>query len=187
MFKDLTGRQFENWYVISKAKNRKDKVYWLCECKCGNIKEVQATSLINGKSKSCGKCSFVKIQNKSINKICAICDNEFQTIPYGHNRKFCFNCSPEKTYGATSITSIRKAIKKKLVEYKGGACEICNYSKCYRALEFHHKDKNQKDFSISKELNLGNFSMDLYYKEIDKCILVCSNCHAEIHDKENNN
>ena len=186
MLKNLTGQQIENWYVIAQAKNRKDKVYWLCECQCGNQKEVQATSLLNGKSKSCGKCNIVKIQSKSISKKCEICNNVFQTIPYGHNRRFCFECSPEKTYGAPAITSIRKAIKKQLVKYKGGACEVCGYSKCYRALEFHHRNKNEKDFSISKKLNLGIFSMDLYYKEIDKCMLVCANCHAEIHNKEEN-
>ena len=49
-----------------------------------------------------------------------------------------------------------------------------------RALEFHHLNPEEKDFGISKTLTR---SMDSLRKEVDKCILVCSNCHAEIHDE----
>ena len=49
-----------------------------------------------------------------------------------------------------------------------------------RALEFHHSNPEEKDFGISRTLTR---SMDSLRKEVDKCILVCSNCHAEIHDE----
>ena len=49
-----------------------------------------------------------------------------------------------------------------------------------RALEFHHLNPEEKDFGISRTLTR---SMDSLRKEVDKCILVCSNCHAEIHDE----
>lgn len=71
----------------------------------------------------------------------------------------------------------RREIKKKLVEYKGGKCQICNYSRCYEALEFHHLNPAEKDFQISG----GTRSFETLKKEVDKCILVCANCHREIH------
>ncbi len=74
----------------------------------------------------------------------------------------------------------RRAIKNALIKLKGGKCERCGYNKCNRALEFHHLDPTQKDFGISKNLNKD---FDILKQEISKCILVCSNCHAEIHNE----
>ena len=76
----------------------------------------------------------------------------------------------------------RKRYKKKLVDYKGGKCEICGYDKCITALEFHHLDSTQKDFNISESTFSRKF--EELKKEVDKCILVCANCHREIHEKE---
>ena len=77
----------------------------------------------------------------------------------------------------------RKRFKKELIEYKGGKCEICGYDKCQSALEFHHLDEKQKKFSISE--TAFSKSMEELKKEADKCILVCANCHREIHAKLN--
>lgn len=81
-----------------------------------------------------------------------------------------------------SLKKARQRLKKKLVDYKGGKCEICGYDKCINALDFHHLNPNEKDFCISKYMVL---SFDKLKKEVDKCILVCANCHREIHSKEN--
>jgi hypothetical protein len=68
-------------------------------------------------------------------------------------------------------------VKIRLVEYKGGKCQICGYNKCFNALEFHHLNPNSKDFTISGK----SLSFEKLKYEVDKCILVCSNCHSEIH------
>ena len=73
--------------------------------------------------------------------------------------------------------SYYKRIKEKLIKYKGGKCQICGYDRCTSALEFHHIDPLQKDFTISG----GTKSFENLKPEVDKCILVCSNCHREIH------
>ena len=74
-----------------------------------------------------------------------------------------------------------RAIKRKLelIEYKGGECEKCHYKHNLSALEFHHINPDEKDFSISDR----NIKLDWekIKKELDKCVLVCSNCHREIH------
>ena len=68
------------------------------------------------------------------------------------------------------------------VTYKGGKCEKCGYNKCIAALDFHHLNPLEKDFSIG---NKGyTRSWENIKKEIDKCILVCANCHREIHSNE---
>lgn len=71
-----------------------------------------------------------------------------------------------------------------MVNYKGGKCEICGYNKNLAALQFHHLDPSQKDFNIATNLMLKDFSMNNYYQEVDKCILLCANCHMEIHNPE---
>lgn len=70
-------------------------------------------------------------------------------------------------------------LKKKAIEYKGGKCIKCSYKKCTRALSFHHLDPSQKDFNIGTSR-----SWEKIKKELDKCILVCLNCHNELHHKE---
>lgn len=76
-------------------------------------------------------------------------------------------------------------IKKELVKYKGGACSICGYNKNISALSFHHiNDQDyQKEYDISTRMG-NRCSLETLKKEVDKCVLVCENCHREIHQKE---
>jgi hypothetical protein len=84
-----------------------------------------------------------------------------------------------KEYLKAAVTKRRKKLKEMAIEYKGGKCICCGYNKCPGALEFHHTDPDGKDFSIS---NKGvTRSWEKIKKEIDKCVLVCANCHREIH------
>lgn len=78
-------------------------------------------------------------------------------------------------------TTVRaKALKERAVNYKGGCCQSCGYSKCLAALEFHHTDPEEKDFTVSE--NKGR-SFDNIKQELDKCVLLCANCHREAHVK----
>lgn len=74
-------------------------------------------------------------------------------------------------------SSYRRNIKQRLIEYKGGKCQICGYNRCQEALDFHHINQSEKDYTISG----GTKSFETLKKEVDKCILVCANCHREIH------
>lgn len=76
-----------------------------------------------------------------------------------------------------NVVDWRIRTKQKLVEYKGGKCSNCGYDKCLAAMEFHHIDPNEKDFTISGK----SWSFERLKKEVDKCILVCNRCHTEIH------
>lgn len=86
----------------------------------------------------------------------------------------CIKCRSE------AVQKRRDKTKELLVEYKGGKCQICGYDRCINALEFHHLNPNEKDFGIASKGYTR--SLEANKKEVDKCILVCSNCHREIHD-----
>jgi hypothetical protein len=90
------------------------------------------------------------------------------------------NEDERKKSNTKGVVIWRQKAKLKLIEYKGGKCINCNYNKCSDALEFHHLDPNEKDFNISSK----SLSFEKLKKEADKCILVCSNCHKEIHFEE---
>lgn len=64
-------------------------------------------------------------------------------------------------------------------EYKGGKCELCGYDRCQDALDFHHKDPKKKSFGISVRGLTRSWAA--IKSEIEKCVLICANCHREIH------
>jgi len=77
-----------------------------------------------------------------------------------------------------------KYLKRKAVLYKGGKCERCGYDNNIYALDFHHTSNN-KDAKIS--VILYRTSWEKAKIEIDKCMLVCSRCHREIHNEDGKN
>ncbi len=103
--------------------------------------------------------------------ICKTCSREYiYDRSKGHKKTLCNSCN---------VTEFRIKRKQKCIDYKGGKCEKCGYKKCNSALEFHHLDPSKKDFGISQ--NGMPRSWEKVQKELDKCILICSNCHKELH------
>lgn len=89
--------------------------------------------------------------------------------------------TPERRfYLRWRISEQRRKLKLQAVEYKGGCCEKCGYKKTISALVFHHLNPEEKDFGIG---NGNSRSWEVVKPELDKCILLCSNCHAEVHDE----
>lgn len=129
----------------------------------------------------CLECSPFKGHNtKQLEKMnddkqckCQICDREYLLKrKTGHNKSVCNSCR----------TALRRyKIKKELVEYKGCKCEKCGYNKNIKNLEFHHLNPDDKEFNISTEGGIR--SIEEFKKEVDKCILVCTICHRDIHDE----
>lgn len=87
----------------------------------------------------------------------------------GHTKTKCNSCL---------VNQRRFKVKEKCLEYKGGKCQICGYNKCSRALSFHHIS-GKKEFGIS---GAHTRKWESIMEELNKCILVCANCHMEIHD-----
>jgi predicted HNH restriction endonuclease len=78
---------------------------------------------------------------------------------------------------------VERWVKRKLdaIAYKGGSCQVCGYDKYYGALQFHHRDPSKKDVVWTK---LRLRSWEKITAELDKCDLLCANCHAEVHQKD---
>ena len=83
----------------------------------------------------------------------------------------CIKCRVKHTVEA------RKRKKQKAVDLLGGKCSNCGYDKCLDALDFHHLDPTKKDPKSFEK----NVAWSILKEEIKKCILLCSNCHRELH------
>jgi len=125
-------------------------------------------------------------------KTCSNCGEKFhQTVVVEgvrrslSNREECLRCRPmallsgeEKLTSSQRVSRSRRKRKKDAVAYMGGACRICGYDACIGVLHFHHVDPQEKDFNISRKNYQG---WKKTREELKKCILVCANCHGEIH------
>jgi len=96
-------------------------------------------------------------------------------LPQGKKR-FCSHQCKNKFH----VINRRRILKEMAVEHAGGSCERCGYDGYIGALEFHHKDPTQKDFSIAT----NSKGWETIREEVDKCMLLCSNCHKEVHAEE---
>lgn len=119
-------------------------------------------------------------------KNCIICQNELTKTQI----KYCSNNCKQKahyqkhkintnsTYSQYKRANTRK---KQFINIKGGGCNKCGYNKNYSALHFHHL--HDKSFPLDSR-NIGNRSLESLLLELDKCILLCANCHSEEHNPE---
>lgn len=106
----------------------------------------------------------------------------------GKQKKFCsrrcsnnFGNNKHQNYVAQQSRGIQRRLE--LIKEKGNQCEVCGYSKNSAALEFHHKDPNNKEFSITLR-ECSNHSLQKLKDEVVKCSLLCANCHREYHNPE---
>ena len=129
------------------------------------------TLIIKSTDLLCKYCSKQLIKNQT-----HFCSKEHKVLYY----QLTHSCS---AYPSQKIR--RQQRKQLLVDRAGGKCVKCGYNNNLTALEFHHNNPVLKDF----ELNSGNCarkSLASLFKEADKCILLCSNCHMEFHNPEYN-
>jgi transposase len=89
--------------------------------------------------------------------------------PRGYYR--CRKCRQD------AVVRRRRKVKQILVEEAGGRCKLCGYDRCLAALQFHHIDPTAKQFGVAQYGAAR--SIDRLRAEIRKCVLLCSNCHAE--------
>ncbi len=78
-----------------------------------------------------------------------------------------------------AVAKRRRKIRLQAIQHLGGKCMKCGYNKYPEVLEFHHKNPKEKEFGISRSGHCR--SWERVKKEIEKCNLLCANCHREIH------
>ena len=92
---------------------------------------------------------------------------------------------PKRTYAdrrdylIQAVTKRRRKIRRMSLDYLGSCCCFCSYNRCSSALDFHHVDESSKEFGLSQSGMTR--SWEKTRSELNKCILVCANCHREIH------
>ena len=79
-----------------------------------------------------------------------------------------------------AVSEFRRRRKLNLIKVCGSKCNLCGYDKNITALEFHHIDPRLKEYGIASMGTCHQLEKDL--NEVKKCILVCANCHREIHN-----
>lgn len=97
----------------------------------------------------------------------------------------------EKKYKKKNRSKITKNKKQRIkqnkircIEYLGGGCKICGYNKSIRALTFHHISREDKIAGIATMLD---HKWENLKCELNKCILLCFNCHMEMEESYENN
>ena len=88
-----------------------------------------------------------------------------------------------KNYASNPLKRVTKrmATKRELVNILGGQCYVCGYNRSLTSLIFHHRDPKLKSFSITHGIT-RKYPKEKLITEIKKCVLLCSNCHGELHD-----
>ena len=117
----------------------------------------------------CPQCGVDRIcEKRNAYRICAKCFKN-------RGKKF-----DQEEYSKKRYKEIKRTSKEYAIKYKGGCCELCGIDNlpqcCYH---FHHKDPSAKKFSVSPKL--AQKITDEVLEEIDKCLLLCANCHAIVH------
>lgn len=162
-------------------------------------KTIEEMSQLLNKSKTTVRYWLEKFELKTKNKVgpkpsntegkCVVCEKT--TL---NNKMYCSdNCkaknylinNPDKKILINLKNQVKNQTFKQLaVNYKGGKCSICHYNKNLAALSFHHLNPKEKDLEISK-FNRSNTLEKKHIDELDKCILLCENCHQEEHHRLN--
>lgn len=130
-------------------------------------------------------------------KWCAQCRKVLALDEFGKNvaetdgkARYCLKCS--RQHGRVACNkragkqkSIRYERKEELVRLLGGKCQRCGYDEFLSGLDFHHVAHHAKRFTISAKLStttIRTADREELVKEINKCALLCRNCHASINE-----
>jgi hypothetical protein len=106
----------------------------------------------------------------------------------GRQKKYCSrNC--KNAHNNLNLQSYEAQQKRgrerklELIKLKGGKCSRCGYGQNHSALEFHHTNPEEKEFALDLR-SLSNRKWEAVLEEAKKCMLLCSNCHAEEHNPD---
>lgn len=168
---NLAGHKFGKLtYIESIGKGPKGFI-WLCQCECGETTETPTNHRFV--KKSCGCLGTGRTgEYKTTGLITCKIHGKVSEVVMSHKKwpicRLCWNIERNNKQAKQ---------KRRSVEYAGGCCQLCGYDTYDGALEFHHLDPSKKDFQVNMTLR----TWKTIKEEIDKCILLCANCHREVH------
>jgi|GEM_PF-883820 len=122
-----------------------------------------------GETKECRwLCSFTQTGEPEYRAKCNDCQNEYLRT----------RAKASRVKMTSQAIDRRGKAKKRCVDYLGGKCIRCGFDSCLKALTFHHRAVEDKEYTISA---IQDYSWAVLGKELDKCDLLCFNCHMEEH------
>jgi hypothetical protein len=98
-------------------------------------------------------------------------DTEFVLYGCTRPRWRCKRCVGE------AVTRRKRRVRATLLAAAGGRCAICGYGRCSQSLHFHHVDPGHKRLELGSHRGAA---LATFLLEIDKCVLLCANCHGEV-------
>ncbi len=112
---------------------------------------------------------------------CSYCGEDFKSL---NKKRYCDNCILRQLQQPLHKSSTTRSMirnREFIRNYKKNkGCEICGYNKHPEILDFHHKNRNDKNKGVNILMKTLK-NIETIKKEIEKCILVCPNCHRELH------
>ena len=103
---------------------------------------------------------------------CLLCEKKYVYSKNHGTKKLCSYCQ---------FLIYRIKTKERSIQYKGGMCKLCGYNKSHRGLTFHHINPEGKLFDLADNIFKPWSEIQI---ELDKCILLCMNCHIELHNAQ---
>lgn len=180
------------WQKENRKKHLEYNKKWAKEIRTPRAKQERNQRkrlMATEKGGKCAKCGYSKnyaalvfhhkdptIKNSTITEMIRINSGKLKA-ELSNCLLLCSNCHCE--LHSSSPNSRESKIKLRFVAEAGAHCQRCGYARNIDALLFHHLDPSTKIISIQKAIRQHNVS--LIKEELKKCILLCSNCHAEIH------
>lgn len=141
---------------------------------CSRSCAAQINNRLKPKRQMEGSCSHCGEPTSTRFKYCPSCWENRQAVG------ITLSDEENKASSRERVNKWRTKVKLMAVEHLGGKCSKCGYNKSIRALQFHHLDPKEKEFGISA----GTLrSWEKTEKELSKCVLLCANCHAEEHER----
>ena len=144
--------------IVSKGFKEQD-------CKsCIHRFESYLSLQIGDKMKKCSKCKEIKEEkdfywkdkkHTKLNSVCKLCSN-------------------------ARMSELRKERYNKVAQYKSEhGCKVCG-EKRHWVLDFHHRDEDEKEKNVSRMI-CKNFTWERIVEEMEKCDILCANCHRDHH------
>lgn len=164
---------FKTWIKVDGVMKNVAKRQFCIDCSPYGVRNTtpldRPQHLVNGRTGEELVFERVKVMYGE-EAMCKLCGKHYiRTRDKNKCQNKCKSCS-------VNYRKIEK--KRELIAYKGGKCVVCGYNKSYQVLSFHHLDPSKKDFGIGgRHCN----SMEVLKKEVDKCVILCMNCHGELH------
>jgi len=158
----LTGQTFGQWAVLSKVDSTNGKTMWLCQCKCGTIRTVIGSSLVNGVSTSCGHAHVHDLNGRVFGRLTII--ERVNNNKYGNTMWLCkCGCGKEKVIPAARLingdTRSCGCLHKEAIRLPLGEADFNRYYKAYKIESIKRRAK----FGLTKKQFRNITSKNCYY------------------------